>query len=463
MRWSRRDILKAGSMAVLGGVACSPRRRRIAGQLPNIVVIYPDQLRSMALSLYGQSNIVTPHIDRLLNSGTHFPLATTANPVCTPARAATLFSRIPSTIGVEVNGHRPISGFPTLANVLQDAGYHCGYIGKWHLDGNTLPGFVAPDMRYGFQTWKAYNFHHNYMNGVYFDDDNESPVRADEYLPYAETTLGLDFMAEHADTPFFLVLSFGPPHPSHAAPTSYRGDIPADWFAFVETADMQFRHNVPSWIIPYNRGPSNRGQTEVGAKEYLTGYYAAVQSIDECVRRLVQGIDDLGLTSDTILCFASDHGDMAGSHSLFRKGVAYREATEVPLGFSWPGHIHSVASAMPASLIDIAPTLASLAGIPIPREWHGRDLSPWLLDRALDLQGSVFTEGGFNAIPWQLVRTPRWSYTVRRDNARPLSLFDNQNDPFQLINLIHLPLSTSIIEQLSTQLIGWRTRTLGLL
>ena len=154
---------------------------------------------------------------------------------------------------------------------------------------------------------------------------------------------------------------------------------------------MNFRSNVPDWVVPYNQGESGQGPGAVGAREYLYGYYAATASIDECVRRLVQGIEDLGLTQDTILCFASDHGDMAGSHGLFRKGVSFREATEIPLGFSWPGQIGQNRSPAPASLIDIAPTLASLAGVSIPTEWQGVDLSPWLTGNDPQRPGSVFS------------------------------------------------------------------------
>ena len=263
------------------------KRSPAPGGLPNIVVIYPDQLRSMALSVYGQSNIDTPNIDSLLSSGTHFPVTTTPNPVCTPARAGTLFGRMPSSSGVFRNGDRPISSLQSIANVLNDAGYACGYIGKWHLDGHSMPGFVGTDERFGFDTWYAYNFHHNYMAGGYFEGDNTEYTRSDTYLPYRETELCLDFISQNRDQPFFAFLSYGPPHPAHAAPTSYRGDIPEEWLSALEIDQISFSPNVPEWIQPYNRGANNSGSTQVGAREYLWGYYAATLSIDECVRRRV--------------------------------------------------------------------------------------------------------------------------------------------------------------------------------
>jgi arylsulfatase A-like enzyme len=408
------------------------------------------------LSLYGQKNITTPHIDALLQRGTHFPTTITPNPVCSPARASVLFGRFPSTTGVRINGQRPYSSLPSLANVLGDAGYYCGYIGKWHLDGNQMPGFVPPDKRFGFHSWSGYNFHHNYMKGVYFQGDSDEPIQTPAYLPFHETDLALEFIERHRSSPFFLMLSYGPPHPSHRAPTSYRKDIPDAWMETINRDDLKFRSNVPDWITPYNHGEDGQDPISVGAQEYLWGYYAATLTIDECVRRVVDGIEALGLTGDTIVCFASDHGDMGGSHGLFRKGVPYREATEVPLGFSFPGIIQQQSAQVPVSLMDIAPTLLGLAGLPLPLEFRGRDLSPWLLDASGPEITSSYSEGGYNEVPWDLLRTPEWAFAVHRQSTRPIGLYDMVNDPYQLDNLVNDPLASELTPDLYAELMQWR-------
>lgn len=453
--WSRRALLgSASALAAVGG--CAAGTTRPIDDLPNIVLIFPDQLRTAAISLYGESNIATPAIDALLESGTHFPTAITPNPVCSPARAGLLFGRFASSTGVQVNGQRPIRSLPSIANVLREAGYHCGYIGKWHLDGNQMPGFVAPNDRFGFQSWSGYNFHHNYMKGVYYEGESDSPIQTPVYLPFHETDLALDFFQKHRNTPFFLMLSYGPPHPSDKAPTSYRDDLPDNWLEQIDPAEIQFRPNVPGWITPYNHGPDGRGTLAVGALEYLRGYYAATLTIDECVRRVVDGLDNLNLTGETIVCFASDHGDMAGSQGLFRKGVPFREATEIPIGFSAPGLIKKQKSPLPVSLIDIAPTLLGLTGTSIPVEFRGRDLSPWLLDGSGPEIASSYSEGGYNAAPWDLVRTPEWTFSVNRNGTKALSLYDTVNDPYQLVNLLDTDLADELAPELYSMLFNWR-------
>jgi arylsulfatase A-like enzyme len=453
--WSRRALLRSAS-AFAAVAGCAPGTTRPLGSLPNIILIFPDQLRTASVSLYGETNIATPTIDTLLQSGTHFPNTITPNPVCSPARAGLLFGRSPTSAGVKVNGQRPNRNLPSIANILREAGYHCGYIGKWHLDGNQMPGFVAPEDRFGFQSWSGYNFHHNYMKGVYFEGESDSPLQTPEYLPFHETALALDFCERHPKTPFFLMLNYGPPHPTEKAPSSYKGNLPDDWLDLVDPDAIGFRPNVPEWITPYNRGEDGRAPLAVGAQEYLRGYYAATLSIDECVRRLLDGLDTLNLTGETIVCFASDHGDMAGSHGLFRKGVPFREATEVPLGFSWPGLIGAQRSPLPVSLIDIAPTLLGLSGTAIPDEFRGRDLSPWLLDGTGPEITSSYSEGGYNSIAWDMVRTRDWAFAMNRYGTKALGLYDMVNDPYQLVNLLDTEIAEEYGPDLHAKLINWR-------
>ena len=174
------------------------------------------------------------------------------------------------------------------------------------------------------------------------------------------------------------------------------------------------------------------------------------------MRRVVDGIESLGLAGDTIICFASDHGDMGGSHGLFRKGVPYREATEVPLAFSCPGLIREQVSQLPVSLTDVAPTLLGLAGLSIPVEFRGRDLSPWLLDASGPEITSSYSEGGYSRVPWDLVRTPEWAFAVDRQSTRPMGLYDMVNDPYQLDNLLGSAVAEELMPMLYQELLHWR-------
>ncbi|MGD9496586.1 MAG: sulfatase-like hydrolase/transferase, partial [Armatimonadota bacterium] len=189
---------------------------------PNLLFVFADQMRAQACGFMGNRQVRTPHMDRMAQQGVVFENAVSTCPVCTPYRASMLTGRYPLTCGMVMNDVRLPSEEVTIAEVLRDAGYRTGYIGKWHLDGPYRGGFTPPGpRRQGFDYWAAANCTHAYMNSFYYRDDPE-PIPIEGYDADHHTDLAIDYKREHSSERFCLFVSWGPPHdPYHLMPRHY--------------------------------------------------------------------------------------------------------------------------------------------------------------------------------------------------------------------------------------------------
>jgi arylsulfatase A-like enzyme len=206
-----------------------------------------------------------------------------------------------------------------------------------------------------------------------------------------------------------------------------------------------------------------RLNAEGANREAIAGYYAHVTAIDRDVGRLLAALDRLGLAENTIVAFSSDHGDMLWSHGRADKQQPYEESIHIPLILRWPGRLPAgKVDDVLIGVVDHAPTLLGLAGVPVPSSMNGTDLSRrWLgiSDRApssVFLAEYVSFDNARTWQPWRGVRTRR--YTYARWLQGGALLFDNENDPYQLHNLIHAPGYEVLAQELETELQGWLAR-----
>jgi arylsulfatase A-like enzyme len=438
----------------------TPTTSTTTRQLPNVLILFPDQWRGQALSAAGDPNVATPMVDRLLAEGTWFTEAVTPSAVCTPARSALLTGWYPTRTGTSDNGDRLPSWAPTIAHWHRQIGYKTGYIGKWHLDGRTAGfGWVPLDSRGGFDDyWAASNFNHRYLSSVYYTD-TPFPLRPDPpslWEPIHQTNLAIDFIEAHRDEPWLLMLSYGPPHPNTPSPTQWSLDVPAALMAQIDPASLAFRDNVPDWIKVPNEGDP------YGAAGFLQGYYACIQGLDTEIGRVLEALDALGLTEDTLVVFASDHGEMGGSHGLYKKGIYYDESVRVPLGFRWPGTLPAGQQlTVPATLCDVLPTIASLTGAGPLLSPHGRDLGPHLLfgDDTPAPSGAYLTRRQRGPAAYRVLRTS--DHKLVRGTFAPAwdALFDLVSDPLETTNLIDNPDLQGVLADLDESLHWWRVFT----
>jgi arylsulfatase A-like enzyme len=418
-RPDRRAFLKAA-------VSAAPAVLRARNLQPNVLLILADEWRAQSTGFSADTNLRTPVLDRLAAESATFTNAVSGTPVCCPYRASLMTGQYPLTNGVFINDVELKPNGATLGQVFEKAGYHTGYIGKWHLFGSPdgqygrRLAYIPPEKRFGFAYWKACECTHDYVHSLYYEDDNPQAKYWPGYDAFAQTDDACAFIGRqsHGRDPFFLVLSLGPPHfPLDSAPARYRAQF--------EKADIRLRPNVPA-------------DKRESATADLRGYYAHMLALDECLARLLETLDHHGLAEDTILVFTSDHGDMMFSQGLTTKLHPWDESIRVPFLVRYPRRLGRRSRKLPVLLNapDIMPTLLRFAGLPVPDSVEGQDGFQPVRGASSALLGLPvpITEArryGFAA--WRGLRTPRYTYV--RSIHGPWLLYDNHADPYQMHNL----------------------------
>ena len=415
---------------------------------PNVILIYPDQLRAQSLPLFGETQIETPHIDRLAREGLSIDNAISNCPVCTPARAMLVTGRYPQTTGHLINTTRTRHSEISLGDTFAHWGYKTGWVGKWHLHTGLWPAIDRmpqhPDWvpegrdRLGFDYWRAYNQHMVYFDGfVHKDDWNYE--RWEGYETEGLLKYGFEFMDSVADEPFCLVLSPHQPHftPFEFAPRRFYEDIPDQ---------IELPVNVPDQKLEVSR-------------EMYRHYLAMILAVDEMVGRVLKYLDDKSLTENTIVLFTSDHGTQAGSQGVnpWSKKNPFDASIHVPGIIRYPGTITpGTRTQQIMNMVDWFPTLCGLAGLRVPRSIEGQDRSETLRnnesieqDAAFIMNFSKWFDWFENGAEWRGIRTSTHTYARWLDGRE--QLYDLQEDPLQMNNLSGKNLSeqTSLQELLA--------------
>jgi len=436
----------------------SPPRR------PNVIWVFGDQHREQAMSGAGDPNLITPNLDRLAVEGVRLRGVAGA-PLCCPYRGCLLTSRYAHNT---VPGHeQPLDpALPTVAHAFHDAGYDTAWFGKWHLDGfeewKGRPDHhrVPPHRRGGFGTWIGYENNNSQWDCHVHGHRGDEPVplhRLDGYETDALTDRFIDYLADHAPCdgdaqrrPFFAALSVQPPHAPCLAP--------AQWMGRHHPRRVELRPNVP-----HHEPLRRRARTE------LAGYYAQIENLDHNLGRIRAALTRLGLDRDTYLLFFSDHGDMMGSHGLWRKIVPYEESIRVPMFIAGaePYHPHHSGRAgvrhdVLVNHVDLAPTSLGLCGLEKPGWMLGRDLSGcYRKDRpAPDRANSVYLQHcraphhGNVDQPWRgLLTADGWKLAVFPDH--PWLMFNLNEDPYEQANLAFRPRHRAKRDELMGRLREW--------
>ncbi len=429
---NRRQLLRAaGALAPASAWAglAGPRLQR----RPNVLLVLADQYPAYATGYAGDSHARTPNFDRLARQGARFTNAVSNCPVCTPYRAMLQTGRWPLATGMIANDVRLPEAEYTLGEAFGAAGYRTGYIGKWHLDGPDRAGFTPPGpRRQGYDFWAVNNCSHNYTNTFYYrDTPARVPVKG--YEPIVQTGLAREFItARDRNKPFFLQLSWGPPHPPYRL-------IPEELRIF-RPEQMRTRANM-----------------EQPNREFLADFYSHIAALDTEMGKLLALLEREGMAEDTIVLFTSDHGDMLGSHGKWDKQIWYEESINVPFVLRYPRRVSAgLAPQTLVDVVDVMPTLLSLAGLPVPASVQGQDRSGALKDEAAAGGASLiagympFARQAFHYPEWRGVRTATHTYVESRSG--PLELFDNRSDPQQLTNLVNRPAQAALQTRLAGEL-----------
>ena len=435
---------------------------------PNILFVFADQLRYSALGCNGNQVVRTPHLDRLAREGVAFDQAFSSHPICSPYRAQLITGRYSHANGVICNEYRLFDDQTTIAHVLKDAGYRTAHVGKWHLGH---PPY-SEHRCYGFDDLYAYNAGDDYYQVAYWHNE-AGPFPMVDFEPYVETQLALDTIREHRqrrpDQPFCLFLSWQPPHWSFVHTDRDYGAYPQEYDVY-DPAQVDVPGNVPRQFRDF-------------ARKEIADYYAMTTALDACMGRILDALEAWGLAEDTIVCFSSDHGDHLSAHGYGKpgptdawmhhtlqlsKGTPHEEAVHIPFILRYPARVRSNRRTdVLFNSVDVLPTLLGLCSIAVPDGVQGLDLSHAPLGTPGEEPDSVYLQMMGPGWPtrtksvglWRGVRTHRYTYARWKDNGGRRVLYDLQEDPLEMQNLIDDPAHAELAERLEARLQEWMETT----
>lgn len=356
----------AAFMALLLISGCSTKKqeqRRPVGsmQRPNILLIVVDTLRADHLGCYGEKRPTSPFMDQMARKGILFEQAVTVKPVTLPSFCSMLTSQIPRTHGVNYNGDVLGSEQVTLAEVLQTRGYHTAAF---------ISAFVL-DSQFG-------------LNQGFEHYDQKLPDREDKQKNLSrsaeKTVAGVLAWADHyPDTaPYFAMVHFWDPHWPYMPPGGY-----------LEKVDQSYAPAITGTLEDIEQVRKRLAQTggviSPEARQLAALYAGEIRYTDDCIKKLIEGMESRGFLEHTIIVLTADHGENMWEHApdYFRHGGnIYHTSVHVPLIYYMPGadggprRIKSMVRS-----IDLAPTLLELAGLRPPHEFKGLSYAHVIRDK----------------------------------------------------------------------------------
>ena len=454
-----------------------------ASNRPNVLIIMADDLNN-DLGCYGHSLVQSPNIDRLAKRGVRFDVAYCQYPVCNPSRTSLLTGLYPEQTGVLTNAGKfreRLPGIVTLPELFKQNGYFVARVGKIFHYG--VPLQIGTDGLDDPQSWQQI------VNPIGIDRTSLEPIHTLQKGQYGGTLswlkvdtdekhtdeLGADAAIEllekhHPDKtgqPFFLAVGFYRPHTPYVAPAKYFDLYPREKIEPVMEIEGD-RDDIP--LAALADRPKQRELTVAQRKEIIQAYYASTSFMDAQVGRLLDAVDRLKLSDNTVIVFVSDHGYHLGQHGLWQKGDLFEGSVRVPLIFALPASANAGRSTKAIiEMIDIYPTLVELSALPKPNHLMGTSLLPILQDVshggkeaaltvAWSRAGTMHKELRGKKILGHSIRTARYRYTLWADGEYGHELYDYQNDPQELTNLADKPESHETVAALRTKLNQARER-----
>ncbi len=482
-------IIALSAASLTAGTLCFAKKQK-----PNIVYVFPDQCRNAAMGFWRLPEYAgyqgwagdpthTPRLNEFAGESVVMSRAVSNCPLSSPYRGIFLTGMYPERSGITLNcmALRPESTLnpeaECISDVLAEAGYSCGYIGKLHAEAPTPndpdnPGhyvssrnpewdaYTPPERRHGYSFWYSYGTFDRHKNPHYWDTEGR---RHDphEFSVKHETDKAIEFLRNEngerkKNAPFFLTVAYNPPH----SPYRSLEDCMEEDFAIYKDRSL---------AELYARANADTSMAKAGSIRY---YFANVTAVDREFGRILDELKRLGLEDKTIVVFTSDHGEtMCSQGTNDPKNSIWSESFNVPFIIRYPGRLgHKVDSTL-LGTADIMPTLLSLAGLgkKIPATAEGMDLSRELLSGEGPVPASQLyirnvnppkgEDGLFHGFFPQArgIKTQKWTMEIvidRKYRVKSVSIFDDIADPYQMNPIAHgsCPEFPSLLEELRTRL-----------
>lgn len=490
-----------------------------------------DQQRHDHLGCSGNPVLRTPNIDRIAASGVRFDRTYVSNPLCMPSRASLITGLTPRAHRVRSNGIPLDPMVPTLTQALVDAGYRTHAAGKLHfqcvqnvkglpldahdptVDTENRDLWMSsrltklPSPYYGFQTTDFVGSHGDRIYGEYVqwlaathpnmvqllsreharvpstgaDQSWKSALPPELHYTTWVANKTIDFLQREGQRePFFLLCSFSDPHHPYCPPAPYDSLYdPAD-VPMPTRRDGELDALPPFYRLLYEQGSMVSGRmaptriNDENMREIIAHTYGMITLIDDQVGRVLNQLEEQGLRENTVVVFMSDHGDMMGDHWMLNKGPFHFEGLlRVPFMWSWPARFkEGVVMNGLTSLLDFAPTILDLCGVPFPEgdtpvipeapamlpPYPGEVLTPLLEQGTGSLRSAVVIENDedYLGLRVRTLVTDQHKLTIYANKPYG-ELFDLRNDPGELMNRFqdkdYQPLRNSLTEQLLHELV----------
>ena len=438
----------------------------------SVLWITCDELRASAVGCYG-GPAPTPAADRLATQGVRFEQCHVQMPKCIPQRPMMLTGRYAHADGLRTMSRRDFSGDnfmrlskddPSLLRWLADAGYVLHLAGKNHvLHGDDAKAMFehVPSPREVIAP--TFDNPGELLRRAYFAGDVPADYDVESFCDTVECDRTIDFLRRRCDDgrPFFALLDIGEPHPPYKLWPIEVGDVPLP--------DVPPLDKVPPVLRAWRDSHDVEALTDDNRRQISRAYLSQVAFADRLLGRVLAAVDGLGLADDTLVIWGSDHGDFAGDFGCYEKWdtALYDCITHVPLVMRLPGRLAAGTTVGGLNeVIDVAPTILELLGLPVPDTVHGRSLVPVMDDPSRPHKNVVFSQGGVEPaavsragrdydaklafsyrgkqrtliehpdalLRAHMIRTPTHKLIHRLDGDH--ELYDLTSDPHEQINLI---------------------------
>lgn len=462
---NRREFVKAAGTAS-ATLAAAPALSHADGASSGprqVVVILGESVRYDMLNCNRKTGLKTPNLDRLAKDGIRFERAYNCQPVCAPARSALWTGLYPHTNGVWGNSMPLGNTVHSIGQRLHDRGIECAFTGKWHLSGTDYFDTGKPAPGWNGAYW--YDMR-RYLTELTPEDRlrSRNPATGDDPAWTAEMCYGhrvtnraIDFLAEHQGDDFLLVVAYDEPHGPSLCPIEY-SEMYKD---FVFPSDPNVDDSLSGKPVAQH----------IWADERLDAKPRPIQSkhffgshtfIDTEIGRVLDQIEKSA--PHALVIYTADHGVFLESHRLQDKGPAmYEEITHIPFLAKWPGKApaNTISRGL-VSHIDLSGTLMEFFGFEVPRTLEGGSMLPMLTDPNASVRNEVFIEwgryevdhDGFGALqPIRCVCDGRYKLAINLMVTD--ELYDLEEDPGELMNLINSPDHTGIRNHLHDRLLDW--------
>ena len=453
----------------------------------NFVHIIMDDLRTEGLSVYDDSEMITPNIDRLAREGVVYKKAFANFPSCGASRASILTGLRPTPTrftryDARIDEDAP--GISTLPHYLKDNGYITVSLGKIiHRRGDTDDAWSIPP-------WDAKYLEGNrssYMN--YSKEENieayvtsckkrkicspsgsgkgpaweSNDVPDNQYIDGKTAIAAIETLEQlsAADVPFYVAIGFVKPHLPFAAPTKYWDLYDRDKIELSPIPDKPKNAPNQAWHQSGELREWYDGIPDVPdrwidnvpldiAQILRHGYYAATSYADAQMGKVLDALDRLNLSENTVIIFTGDHGFSLGDHTLWNKHSLFTLATQSPLIIRKPGGEMNKSVPGVVEYLDIYPTVTELANLPRPEHLEGESLANTLIDAEADTKPAIYTRyhAGEN------IHTDRYSYSAWFNGGRITEhmLYDHETDPLETVNVVNDPDYKSVMRDLQKRL-----------